>query len=618
MLRPKRVNNGTTSAGRIFSVVVMACLVFGWSRPAFPDQPSHLQFAPIGIASSVGGNLGYTFQSNTYGSSTLSQQLLDVGVHVGVRAQSYFWQPWFARVNGSMGFAVTAGTASYNSAPTTKSGGKNITGDAALNLLQFSRFPFLAHIYRQDTQASGSMSGINSNYLYTGLDLTQNYRSLNGMLDGLVSLTQNNSGRINIGTENASKQLNFTLTSQYPLSHQTFRVTGAMTQQDQLLAGRSNLSDILVTNHLFQPNSALSVASLLNLINTSDSIALGTSPQQRRDYASQQLSSFGAWRPAGSPLTMTSSVRLLRSNSSNNGITANQFEDTNLNLGANYAWSRFLRMYGSVNVNDNSGIQTVSTDAALSAQKSLGERDSTDIGGFLYTRSAGASLSNSTVTTNTSNQSTTRSVQQLGGNIGHALSKTNKLGSGLLNTNLQQGLSTILSAQGSPFTHLNTSGSLGWNSMAGGGVTSISAHAADSRSLTGTQSFSQLINLQASRNERLARNQSLIGNLTLQASRSGASGILTPFIATPSADLNYSHLRLFEIRNMTFESKLRIVGAAIVSSQATQGNTQNASISWDNNVDYFIGRLRMRLYTRIAEVDKYRQSSVFFNINRSF
>ena len=618
MLRPKRVNNGTTGAGQIFSVVLMACLVFGWSHPAFPGEPSHLQLAPIHIGTSAGGNIGYTFQSNTYGPNTLSQQLWDVGVHVGILAQSYFWQPWFARVNGSMGIAVSADTANSNNAPTTRSGEKDITGDAALNLLQFSRFPFMAHIYRQDTQASGSMSGINSNYLNTGLNLTQNYRSLNGRLDSMASLTKNNSGRTNIGTENTSKQLNFTLTSQYPLSHQTFRVTGATTQQDQLFTGHSNLSNTLVVNHLFLPDSVVSVASLLNLIKTRESIAPGTGPQQQHDYASQQLSGFGSWRPEESPLTMTSSVRLLKSNSGNNGITTSQFEDTNLNLGANYAWSRFLRMYGSVNVNDNSGIQTVSTNAALSAQRGLGEQDSTDIGGFRYTRSAGASISNSTVTTNTSNQSTTSSVQQLGGNIGHALSKTSKLGSGLLNTNLQQGLATILSTRGSPSTRLNTSGSLVWNSMTGEGVTSISARAADARSLTGTQSYFQLINLQGSRNERLARNQSLIGNLTIQATRSGASGISTPFIANPSADLNYSHQRLFGIRNMTFVSTLRMVGDAIVSSQTAQGDTQNASISWDNNVDYSIGRLRMRLYTRIAEINKVRQSSIFFNINRSF
>jgi hypothetical protein len=617
MFRPRRVNNETTGGGRIFSVVVMAGLVFGWSRPAFPDEPSHLQFAPIQLAPIVGGEFGYTFQNNTYGLSSLSQQMLDLTVRAGVNARSYFWQPWFARVSGSLGISVTADTTSNSNGPTNKSGNKTITGDASLNILQFSRFPFLAHIYRQDTQTSGYLSGLNSNYINNGIGLTQNYRSLDGRIDGLMNLIHNDNGRINVGTENALKQYNFTVTALHPPSHQTFRINGARNQQDQPIAGNSNLTDALVVNHLFQPTSALSVASLVNFIKASYSItAVGTGLQQQNDYNSQQLSSFGSWRPEGSPLTMTSSLRLLKWN--NNYGNSPQFDDSNWNLGANYAWSRFLRMYGSVNVNDNSGIQTVSTNAALSAQRGFGQRILSDVGGYRYSRSAGASISNATVTTNQSNQSTTKSVQRLGANLGHALDKTDKLGSGLLSINLQQGLATIISTLGSPSTNLNTSGSLIWNSTAGDGVTSVSFRASDSRMLTGFQNFFQIINLQASRYERLARHQSLIGNLTLQATRSGSSYARTPFIANPSADLRYRHDRLFGMRNMVFESVMRIVGTSFMSSQSTQGNIQGATVSWDNNVDYFIGRLRVRLYTRIAEVNNARQSSIYFNINRVF
>jgi hypothetical protein len=280
-------------------------------------------------------------------------------------------------------------------------------------------------------------------------------------------------------------------------------------------------------------------------------------------------------------------------------------------------------MYGSVNVNDNKGIQTVSTNAGLSAQKGFGERESTNVGGFRYTRYVGASLGNQTTTTSNSNQTTTSSVQQLGLSVGHDLSKSTTLGSGRLTTDLNQGLSTTVSTRGSPFTHLNTAGSLVWNEAEGNETTMVSLRAADSRTLSAPQNFFQLINLQASRNERLARNQSLVGNLTLQASRSGASGVSTPFIARPSADLTYRHQRLFEVKNLVFESTLRILGADIVLSRSSANQqdftTQNqASVSWDNNLDYFIGRLKMRLYTRIAEVNKVTQSLLLFTMNRSF
>lgn len=625
MLRPRQVKNGTTGSGRISSVVVVAWLFFCWSRPAFPVEQRHLQLAPIQFRSTFGGNIGYTFLSNTWGADRSSQQLLDVGVNVGVAARTYLWQPWFARVTGAVGIGVSANTASSSTAPATKSGNTILTGDAALSLLQYSRFPFLARVYRQQNQASGFLSGINSNYMTNGVSLTQNYRSRDGRLDSLASYNHNTSGRQSFGTEERTNQLNLFVSSQPLNSHQSYRVVGAVTNTDHPLKGDSSSADTLVVNHAYVPDTVLSVATLVNLIKTGYTISPltpGISPQQS-DYNSQQLSSFASWRPVASPLTLTASARLLKSNGSSSSAAPTQFDDTNLGLGANYAWSRLLRMYGSVNVDDNSGIQTVSTNAALAAQRAIGERNVINIGGFSYTRSVGASLSNQTITTTKgSNQTATSSIQRLGGTLGHDLAKNTQLGSGRLSVDLNQVLSTLLSTRGSPYTHLNSGGSMSWNSTEGKETTMLSLRAVDSRDLSGTQSFFQLINLQASRSERVARNQSLIGNLTLQGSRSGARGVsTTPFIATPSADLTYRHLRLFGVKNMNFESSLRILGAEIVSSQnlATQmGSTNQASVSWDNDLNYFIGRLKLHLYTHLAEVNQTSQSSILFTMNRAF
>ena len=95
----------------------------------------------------------------------------------------------------------------------------------------------------------------------------------------------------------------------------------------------------------------------------------------------------------------------------------------------------------------------------------------------------------------------------------------------------------------------------------------VSLRAADSRALSNPQNFFQLINLQASRTERLALNQSLVGNLTMQASRSGSKGVSTPFIGSSSADLTYSHERLFKVKNLSFYSTLKIQSKDIVLSK---------------------------------------------------
>lgn len=625
MLRSRPVKYGTVGTGRISSLVWVTWLFFGWSGSAFSDESPHLQLAPIQFGTSVGGNIGYTFLRNSYGSNTSQQQMLDVGVTVRVRARSYLWQPWFARVSSDVGMGVNADIASSNSSPPRKSGGTVVTGNAALNVLPYSRFPFEARVYRTATQANGYLSGINSEYINSGLSLTQSYSSVDGRLDSLGSYIHDTSGRANFYPENVRDQLGFSLTTHPINSPQSFRVEGGITRIERPLRGEKALTDMLVINHLFQPTSVFSVANMLNLLKSTSKVTPASGLPQQSDYSSQQFSSFASWRPEENPLTLTSSARLYKSKSSTStATTTSQFNDTNWNLGANYAWSKLLRMYGSVNINDNSGIQTISTTAALSAQKALGEQESITVGGFRYSRYIAATLGNQTITTSNQNQtSTTTSVQQLGVSVGHDLNKNTKVNNGDLMVDLNQGLSTVVSTKGSPFTNLNTRGALVWNHSESKETTMLSLRAADSRALSGKQNFSQLINLQASRNERLARNQSLVGNLTLQASRSGSSGVSTPFIAVPSANLTYRHERLFQVKNLLFESALNIQGADIVLSQGgsnQQGLTtqSRSTVSWDNNLDYFIGRLKMRLHTHLAPVNNIIQSSLLFSITRSF
>lgn len=624
MHRPKRDKNGKTGAGRISSVIVGVWLIFGWSRPAFPDEKPHLKLAPIEFMTHANGEIGYTYQRNTIDTIKTTQQLLDLGVYVGVQARSYLWQPWLARVIGSVGVSssanTTRNTSNNVSEPATKSENSILTGDATILVLQYSRFPFKAHGYREDNQTSGFLSDINSDFLNKGYDLTQIYRSRDRRTDGLLSYIHNASGRISFGTENVRNQLNLTFNSEPLYTPQTFRVVSAITSSEKPLIGDHSLTDTVVANHLYRPTPDLSVGSLVNLIKTNDTTAPTVATgQYQRDFNSQQLSSIASWRPEGSPVTLITSARLLKINSIINGVSDPHVSDTNLNIGANYAWSRLLRMYGSVNVNDNNGIQIVTTNATLAAQKGFGVKDVGTLGGFRYTQSLGGSISTQTASTNSANQSTSTSLQRIGGNAGHDLSKATDLGGGRFIMNMNQVLSTVLSSNGSPYTHLTTGGSLSWNQTENKGSTTLRLSAADSRDLSSPQNYFQLISLQASRNEHLARNQSLIGNLTIDGSRSGGNDVeATPFAATPNADLNYHHQRLLGVKNMDFTSTLRIQGNNMMSSQNLTATQDQSSVSWDNTLNYFIGRLKMRFYTHMAKVDNIPQSSILFTVTRSF
>jgi hypothetical protein len=625
MLRSKRVKNGTACAGRISSVLVVGWLIIGWSRPAFPDEGRHLQLAPIRFGSDVGGSVGYTYQSNTYGTSKSATQTFDAHALYNARAKSFFWQPWLAQVSAGLGIDFFSST-SRSTSVSNNAANTRVNSEAALDILKYSRFPFRAHVFKSDSHANGDNNGINSGYKNSGYDLTQQYKTRRGNFDGLIYFLHNKGGRADFGAEQINDSLNMTLSGQ-PFKHQTFKIVGASLDISQPLKGITNTTDSLNANHLYQPNSTFSMGSLVNLINNNYTLKSGNITPQQYDLNSRQLSSYASWRPIQNALTVTSSVRLLRSEQSSNNSPSLNYDNSNFNLGANYAWSRLLRTYGSVNVNDSDGIQTVSTNAALSAQKMFGDQDLVNLGGFKYSRYAGASLSNSTVTksvpqTTGPNQTTTTSVQSLGGNVGHALGKTSELGGGRLQTTLFQRLSEVLSTRTTPVSRLRSGGTLAWHRSGGREATTLSLRATDYRELTGNQSFGQIINLQASRNVNLLNHQSLTGNLTIQSSRSGFSGESTPFLTTPSADLVYMNERLFAVKNLNFNSNLSIIGSEIASSQSSNplnlsaGNT--ARVSWRNDLHYRIGRLELKLNSQIAEVNGVHQTMLYFNMRRSF
>ena len=633
MLTSQRANKGAEGAGRFSSVLVMAAwLIIVWSKPAFPDEERHLRLAPIRFASNVGGNIGYTYLNNTYGKNRAAMQQLGVRVLGDFSALSYFWQPWFAQVSGGVRFDASADTTSYGPPPSSsKSGNVILTGEAAIDLVKYSRFPFRAHAYKSENHTSGTTSGINADYINKGYDLQQAYRTRQGNFDGVAQFNHNSGGRASIGTEEVTNALGLNMTF-VPSRHsdQSFHLIGDFNDNRHPLTGDHLATDLLTLNHLYLPQSPFSIATMVNQSKSDYTLQSGSNPKIESTYNSGQLTSFASWRPLRSALTMTSSVRLLRSDY-NNLVTSTRSDYSNFNLGANYAWSTLLRAYGSVNVyDDNYGIQTVSTLAALDASKAFGEQQAINLGGFHYSRYASATISNASVTTNSNltnasggaTQTHTTSAQSLGLNLGHALDKRTGLDGGFMTTNLNQRLTEVLSSRYTPHTHLTSSASTSWDRSEGRANTRFTLRATDSRDLTGFQYFSQLINLQASRYMNLLHHQSMNGNLTIQTSRSGFRNGSSGFSTSPSAELHYNNQRLFAVRNLTFDSSLQITAADIVSAQNSSplilSTTSRARTSWDNKFEYFIGRLRIKLYSHMAVINNGVESTLYFNVNRQF
>ena len=618
MVRPKLVKNVVSGVGHISGAAVAACLILGWSRPAYSgestapaeDQP-HLQLAPINLSYSVGGNVGYAFQRIATGAGKSMTQTLGVGVLAGVRISSYFWQPWLAAVSGTVTGGVNQQNTRTNSIPNHYTATTTaFTGDATLNLLKYSRFPFEARIYREDSKNTASYSGVNFGSQITGYSLKQRYESLSNRFSGNANYDSNRTSGPYVSPYDLD-MFDFytrTLLSRY----QTLLFSGNTTREDHPVQGRTSVLDTLLADHSYRPNDLFSVATTVNLRKSTYNLAAGITPAQQFDADIAQFSSFASLRPERTPLTLTSSVRFFKMDTSTNGIVAPTQKTSIFNFGANYLFSPLIRLFGSLNVIDTGGTQTIATNAGLVASKAYSA--ATEIGGFRYSGSIGGGLaSTNTTSTDTAKQTLTRNSQSLGLYLTHALNKNEAFGGGQLVKNLNQTISTSFGNSGSSNSRLNSGGYLSWTELAGKETTLLRLSFADSRILSGRSNAFQLVNLQASRSEAITRNESLHGNLTMQVTHSAS----LPFTMTPTALLGYHHSRAFKVLHLAFDSNIAISDTNIAPTQNPLSPNQSAR-SWDNNFTYFIGRLKLRLETRLEKISNEVSSKIFFLMDRPF
>jgi hypothetical protein len=623
MLRAKLVNNGVSGTDRIFRVVVMICVCVYWQRPAFSDEPaaapeqqSHLQFAPIYISHSVDGLIFYDYLYTKYGVQKNQRQSLSVRVNGRVNVRTFFWQPWLALVSGSLNAGVGKSLSKSNSSSTNSTLSTSYGGDAALNLVKFSRFPFQAKVFRQNSKFNASYSGGHNDKVLTGYSLDQTYWSKRGKFQASAGFnSQKEVGSYSIGplyTDIFSYNSKFA-----PFKSQSVWISGMAMRQNQPLLGQSRLNDSLQVNHLYQPSMSFSVASIVNLSKYGTTSTQVSSPTQVYDANSQQFSSMVSLRPERSPLTMTGSVRFFKSDLSTNGIIASKVKLSNFNLGANYLFSKLVRLYGSVDVTDSNGTQTVYTNTALTASSPFRFKSTTGVGGFRYSGSIGGTLFTTNLNTTSAGQTTSQSTLGVRIYLSHALDKSSDFNGGKLAKRLYQTLTMGYVDNAYSLSNLLSGGSLTWGRVQGREATTFRLSAADSRSLRGTPFSFQMINLQATRTQTMNNNESLRGSLTVQGTHMVSSTPTPLFTISPSAEIGYINRRVFKVRHLSLRSTLHISDSNIAPTQI-QSYENQATRSWINNLDYKIGLLTTGLQATVARVYNSTQSSIYFFMARSF
>jgi hypothetical protein len=343
-----------------------------------------------------------------------------------------------------------------------------------------------------------------------------------------------------------------------------------------------------------------------------------------------QVNSFGTWRPEDEDFTVTGGARLLtmaNSGSGSDGFSgASSFEsrmrNANFNVGIGYEISSAVRATAAANLNMTGGMGASSATTSESVGITY-QPETTKWGEYNHNWATSATASNSS---GGGQQSRNLSLQ-----LSHGLNRSLQLDpTSQVSISLSQAISTMVGSGGFGGTssqRLTHSGSVSWNMATEAGTVYLSMNASDSRSLSDPKESFQLINFQASSNMPAGRFGALSGNLTIQAVRQespiffvqqqNTQSTFAPkqgFVLTSSGSVSYHLSRVFGIPRLRFMSDLRLNGQAFLPMLG--GPQEMETASWDNNLNYDIGRTNIRMSARMAQLAGRNNKSIMFTVTR--
>jgi len=530
-----------------------------------------------------------------------------------IKGASYIWQPWFAQVSGGLGFLNSrerqSGSAGVTAEQPQQTSAGAVTGNGDVTLFPVSRFPFNAYFDVSDSRASGEQSV--NDFSNTRLGMRQSYRPLSDNANYSVSINRStlesaSFGRDTVDALAASMNRNY--------GSQTFDLSGSHAGNTRSNTGESTALSNLSARHSYRPEPELAVESLANWSRADfHLLSTGVPSDNRSRFA--QANSFVTWRPEeDSPLFLTGGARIFRSAIASN---AGESESHTLsgNVGATYALSRQTSLSGSVTATD---LVTDATSRMLTTETANVSHVSEPFGisGFAYSWNAGANIGNQ-------NGAVEGSRQILGGQLGHGLVRGLTMNeNSQVNFGLGQSIGTTFDSVTGHAQTLSHNGSASWRLSQDAATSSfVSLLGSDMRTTGINENHFQMINFQVSGQVQISRSSSAAANLTLQGVRHDTP--TTPSAGTDSnssGNLSYFHLRAFDVARLRYSALYGINETQFKTR--LQGDVtaprERVSQSFEQRLDYNLGRIAMRLSMRTARVEGRRDALIFFRIIREF
>lgn len=566
-------------------------------EPFFSNALSNWQVPPIRFW----GDVAYDFRRTDMDAQS---PFVRHSLITNFNASTYIYEPWLAIVTAGLGL-----TASRLNDGELASSDRFATGYARLNVFPQSRFPFEARYMRSDNLVD-SDAAADQKHRLTRYGLTQKYRTEDGSTQYSASFDHFTQDGTTVGKD-VQNALQVDMNTQFR-RHHDMQLLGTWNHNRRIDTGERNDYETLLARHAYRPTSAFSLENSVNLTHTNNRFAFTNS-----DLRIFQLNSIAFWRPEHQRFTASGSVRLF---SLENGTGQDSIDTklVNATAGINYTVSQNLRVLGGISLTDaDTGEQKTRT--ATGTLGATYQGNTIELNKYRYDWfAAGTGIYSS--------GESDRSGGAFNGQLGHSLNRGFALGSGgALSFSVAQNVSAIVGAQEDSSRQLLHTGSITWSKIdpALNANSLIRLSATDSRFLDGQREIFQLFNLQMTRAQEFGRDRSFSGNLTIQTARNRSErlGFDSPaqdgkFGTTTSAELVYRHQNVFQIPRLVFYSQLRLNRAEVVQFIGSPGERELRS--WENRIDYNIGRLEMRFLIRMADIDGTRQRLVMFRVMRRF
>lgn len=554
-----------------------------------------------------GGSVSYDLRlDHTHGLPRSTEHL----VSTTLDALSYIYEPWFALVSGTL--RVT-GSRRSGDPPAPDGSDSFVTGGLRLNVFPRSRFPFEARYEVSDSRTDSSLGG-NVDYRSRHLVLTQRYRPAGNDFAMSASYERRSQEGITFG-EDTQESLLADFSSRW--KRHSLGMSLARSVNRRLASGEESDFRSVVARHSYAQGTEFTFETSANWARSDDQLIFGGNQQTLAQWSSVAL-----YRPEGTPLTVSASLRGFEFDNALTGRT----ETVAAGLGVAYDVNRNFRVSG------NAGITRIDGDTSYAWVGSLGgtyQGDSRQFGAVNYDWNAGASLNNAR---SGELEDTTVSTQ-----LGHTFSRQWLLGPGeSWAATFGQTLSTSYSrgdteTPGHPLglsRALTQTAALTFQSNGPDRNAFARASFTDARQFDAERARFQLLNLQISGNYEVDRWHGWSGDLSVQ--RVLQRSIVVQPVPLPaysqeklithsaSGEITWRARRVFGVPRLRFQSRLRLSLDTQYAATTLLSMPDREIASWENRLDYLIGRLETSATLRISKTDDLWRELLLLRIQRNF